>query len=70
MRTHSMDPSDIRQLEAADADFYWETYGGRDYFEEPWYWTCDAVPEDPGDYEEPWHDVGRRERMAQAIYEC
>ena len=54
-----------------DRDYYdfWENEDRRDDFEEPWYWSLDAVSEDLGDYEESGDDIRRRERMAEAIYE-
>jgi hypothetical protein len=42
----------------------------RDDFEEPWNWAFPTVLQDPGDYEESGDDIRRRERMAQAMYEC
>ena len=59
-----------RWLDTFGYDRDWETDGGRDDFEEPWNWSFPTVLEDLGDYEEPWDDQRRRERMAEAMYEC
>jgi hypothetical protein len=66
-----MDPDELRQLRS-EFDYYdfWENEDRRDDFEEPWNWAFASVLQDLGDYEEPWDDIGRRERMAQAMYEC
>ena len=65
-----MDPEDTRQFPESDYYDFWENEDRRDDFEEPWYWSLDDLLKDPGDYEEPWDDIGRRERMAEAMYEC
>ena len=65
-----MDPKDSRQLQGHDYYDFWENEDRRDDFEEPLYWSLDAVSEDLGDYEEPWDDIRRHERMAEAMYEC
>ena len=66
-----MDPDQLRQLRS-EFDYYdfWENEDRRDDFEEPWYWTSSGVSEDLGDYEESGDDIRRRERMAEAMYEC
>ena len=64
-----MDPDYSRQLPDRDYYDFWESEDRRDDFEEPWYWSLSSVSEDSGDYEAPWDDVSRRERMAEAIYE-
>ena len=66
-----MDPEQLRQLQSS-SDYYdfWENEDRRDDFEEPWHWTSSSVPEDLGDYEESGDDIRRRERMAEAMYEC
>ena len=66
-----MDTDELRRLRS-EWDYYdfWENEDRRDDFEEPWYWTSDAVLPDPGDYEESGDDIARRERMAEAMYEC
>ena len=64
-----MDPEDTRQFHGRDYYDFWENEDRRDDFEEPLYWSLDAVSEDPGDYEESGDDIRRRERMAEAIYE-
>ena len=65
-----MDPDQLRQLrESFDYNDFWENEDRRDDFEEPWNWAFPPVLEDLGDYEAPWDDVRRRERMAEAMYE-
>ena len=64
-----MDPNELRPFSESDYYDFWENEGGRDDFEEPWNWDFPTVLEDLGDYEAPWDDVSRRERVAQAIYE-
>ena len=65
-----MDPDELRQLrESFDYSDFWENEDRRDDFEEPWNWAFPPVLEDLGDYEAPWDDVRRRERMAEAMYE-
>ena len=64
-----MDLAKLRRMEADISDLIWEGDGGRDNFEEPWNWAWESILKDFGDYEAPWDDVARRERMAQAIYE-
>ena len=64
-----MDPDNSRQFPGRDYYDFWENEDRRDDSEEPWNWAFPTVLEDPGDYEAPWDDVARRERMAQAIYE-
>ena len=54
----------------ADIDYLiWENDGGRDDFEEPWYWFSSGVPPGSGVNEDTGDDVRRRERMAEAMYE-
>ena len=64
-----MDSNELRQFPERDYYDFWENEDRRDDFEEPWNWSFDTVLADPGDYEAPWDDVARRERMAEAIYE-
>ena len=64
-----MDPDNLRQFPERDYYDFWENEDRRDDFEEPLYWTLNEVSEDLGDYEAPWDDVSRRERMAEAMYE-
>jgi hypothetical protein len=65
-----MDPNDTRQLSEHDYYDFWENEDRRDDFEEPWNWAFPTVLQDPGDYEESGDDIRRRERMAEACYEC
>jgi hypothetical protein len=64
-----MDPYELRQFSERDYYDFWESEDGRDRFEEPWNWAWQSILTDFGDYEAPWDDVARRERMAEAIYE-
>jgi|TARA_B100001540_G_C15654459_1_gene572600 hypothetical protein len=64
-----MDSNELRQFPERDYYDFWENEDRRDDFEEPWNWDFPTVLEDLGDYEAPWDDVSRRERVAQAIYE-
>ena len=64
-----MDPKELRQFSESDYYDFWENEDRRNDFEEPWYWSLDDLLPDPEDYEEPWDDIGRRERMAEAMYE-
>ena len=65
-----MDPNESRQFSESDYYDFWENEDRRNDFEEPWYWAIDEVSEDLGDYEESGDDIRRRERMAEACYEC
>ena len=65
-----MDTKDLRWLQGRDYYDFWENEDRRDDFEEPWYWSSDEFREASGDYEEPGDDIRRRERMAEAMYEC
>ena len=69
-RSHIMDSADLRWLETFGYDRDWETDSRRGDTEDPWNWSFPTVFSDPGDYEEPWDDIRRRERMAEAMYEC
>ena len=64
-----MDPDNTQWYDRFIDNCFREDGDRRDDFEEPWYWSRPSVPQDSGDYEEPWDDIGRRERMAEAIYE-
>ena len=65
-----MDPNELRQFPESDYYDFWENEDRRDDFEEPWNWAFPTVLQDPGDYEESGDDIRRRERMAEAMYEC
>ena len=65
-----MDPNELRQFSEPDYYDFWENEDRRDDFEEPWNWAFPTVFEDSGDYEESGDDIRRRERMAEAMYEC
>ena len=64
-----MDSNELRPFSERDYYDFWESEDGRDCFEEPWNWAWESILKDFGDYEAPWDDVARRERMAEAIYE-
>ena len=65
-----MDLAKLRQLEADISDLIREGDGRRDDFEEPWYWFSPGIPPGSGVNEDTGDDVRRRERMAEAMYEC
>ena len=65
-----MDLAKLRQLEAHITDLIWQGDGGRDDFEAPWYWSSSGIPPSFGVNEDTGDDVRRRERMAEAMYEC
>ena len=67
-----MDPERALRMDLALEDTFREEPDRRDDPEDsPLRWCIDSSgsTEDLGDYEEPWDDIGRRERMAEAIYE-
>lgn len=68
-----MGTDNVLRLETNPDDNHWEMYyrrGGIEGMRSEWDRDCQSLPEDVGDYEEPWDDIGRRERMAEAMYEC
>jgi hypothetical protein len=65
-----MDPANISWLEADTDDSYWEAYYRRTYSEGYWERVLAIDLALPGYYEEVGDDLGRRERMAEAMYEC
>ena len=65
-----MDPNELRPFSESDYYDFWENEDRRDDFEEPWNWAFPTVLQDSGDYEESGDDIRRRERMAEAMYEC
>jgi hypothetical protein len=68
-----MDPANISWLEADDADDYWEADRRRDYTEGGCIrWNRDSEPLSTVAryYQEIGDDLGRRLRMAEAIYDC
>ena len=68
-----MDPFHILWLEANPDDEYWEAGYRRDHIEGDclrWDLDCRGLREVSGYYEEIGDDLGRHERMAQALYEC
>lgn len=69
-RSHSMDSATTRWLETFGYDRDWETDRRRGDFERPWNWDFPTVLSDIGDNEDTGDDKRRRERMAEAMYEC
>ena len=65
-----MDPNNTRWYDTFIDDCFREDSHRRDEFEEPWYWTRTGNAEGLGDWEDAGDDQRRRERMAQAMYEC
>ena len=66
-----MDLEELRQLRA-EWDYYdfWENEDRRDDSEDPWYWSFPTVSPSIGTNEDTGDDERRRERMAEACYEC
>ena len=64
-----MDPTDTRQLETLDKDYYWERFHRRNDPESSWYSLSDDLSEDFGTNQDTGDDVARKERMAEACYE-
>ena len=65
-----MDPQDSRLIPARVIDFDWERFHRRNDPESAWYDASLDIPEDLGTNQDTGDDVGRRERMAEAMYEC
>ena len=68
-----MDPANISWLEADDSDSYWETDSRRSNAEGccfRWDYDCRGLSEVSRYYEEIGDDLGRHERMAEAMYDC
>ena len=65
-----MDTPDAFWLDTDPDDNYWEAYYRRDYSEGDKHSILEAMSETFGSDEEAWNDLRRRERMAQAMYEC
>ena len=65
-----MDPNNTRWYDTFIDDCFGEDSHRRDEFEEPWYWTRLGNVEGLGDWEDVGDDIRRRERMAEAMYEC
>ena len=65
-----MDPANISWLESKATDSYWETYHRRGNTQRDWDGSSDDVPADFDDNEDAWNDIRRRERLAEAMYEC
>ena len=69
-----MDPADILWLDSDPTDPDWETDYRRDSAEGDsclrWLLSSVRLSEMSGYYQEVGDDLGRRERMAEAMYEC
>ena len=65
-----MDTYDLLWMETDPADYNWEAYYRRDYPEGYWERILAVDSALPGYYQEIGDDLRRRERMAQACYEC
>ena len=68
-----MDPEDALWMDLPNEDTFGEESDRRDDPEDrPLRWCIDSggSSEDLGDFEESWYDIGRAERLAEAIYEC
>ena len=68
-----MDINQEVRLETYPADEHWEGDDRRDIVEglrSKRHPSSGEISEDLGDYEGPWDDFRRRERMAEACYEC
>jgi hypothetical protein len=65
-----MDPANISWLESDATDSYWETYHRRGNTQRYWDRSSDSIPPDFDDNEDAWNDIRRRERLAEAMYEC
>ena len=65
-----MDPANISWLEAYPDDTYWEAHHRRGNSERYWDGSSDAIPPYFDDNEDAWNDIRRRERLAEAMYDC
>ena len=65
-----MDPANISWLDTNSTDSYWETYNRRTDTERYWERILAVDFALPRYYEEVGDDLRRRERMAEAMYEC
>ena len=65
-----MDPEDALWMDLPNEDTFGEESDRRDDPEEPWYWTRIGNVEGLGDWQDAGDDIRRRERMAEAMYEC
>ncbi len=64
-----MDIANVLWLEANPDDSYWEAYRRRSYTDRHWIADCYGVPEMFDGNENAWSDLGRHERLAEAMYE-
>lgn len=64
-----MDSPRALRLEPDELDRYWQGYRGRDCLERPAYTYSERFLDLIGYYEEVGDDLGRHERMAEAMYD-
>ena len=65
-----MDTPGAFRLNTDSDDGNQQAYHRRDYSERDRQSICEALSKTFGSDEEAWNDIRRRERMAQAMYEC
>ena len=65
-----MDSDKQRWLDTFGYDRNWETDSGRNNPEASWNGISFDVPPDFDDNQDTWNDQRRRERLAEACYEC
>tara|TARA_E500000305_G_C4018431_1_gene237158 strand:+ start:826 stop:1023 length:198 start_codon:yes stop_codon:yes gene_type:complete len=64
-----MDIATALWLESKAEDNYWETSYRRSYTDRDWISDCYGVSEMFDGNENAWSDLGRHERLAEAVYE-
>jgi hypothetical protein len=64
-----MDIANILWLEANPDDNYWEANRRRSYTDRHWISDCYGVSEMFDGNENAWSDLGRHERLAEAVYD-
>jgi hypothetical protein len=65
-----MDPANISWLDSNPDDEYWEAHYRRINSEGDRESDSPSIPADFDDNEDAWNDIRRRERVAQAMYDC
>ncbi|ADD95495.1 hypothetical protein [uncultured phage MedDCM-OCT-S08-C41] len=69
-RPYFMDPANISWLESNGDESYWEAHHRRSDTQGYWDRNSPGFSEVSRYYEELGDDLGRHERMAEAMYEC
>ena len=69
-RPYFMDPANISWLESNGDESYWEAHHRRSDSQGYWDTDCIGFSEVSRYYKEIGDDLGRHERMAEAMYEC